>query len=86
MTEDDLKNRVLNYGRGSGQSLRLLIGSFESKIAGLEQQIEKMKCCGNCKHYTEDVYSRPVCEFDEGYGWTKTCHNFDKWEFREREE
>lgn len=45
---------------------------LESKVAELEKQIEKMKCCGNCKHCYEgkveqggrckDHYSDSVCE------------------------
>ena len=43
MTKDELKKKVLNYSRGSGQSLRLLIGYFENKIAELEKENAELK-------------------------------------------
>lgn len=45
--------------------------TIEQNIA-LKEQIEKMKCCGNCAH---------LCECGiRGY---EECKNFDKWELRE---
>jgi len=36
----------------------------EKRIAELEEQIDKMKCCGNCKHckYDENEESNEYCE------------------------
>lgn len=109
--EEELKNRVLNGGRGSGKSLRLLIEVYENRIAELEsikdvatlirsnnsivvtllqlnnklvfanQQIEKMKCGGNCKHLyhvnTGNCYDAK-CDL-AGCDCTN-CK--DEWEFR----
>lgn len=133
---EELKNRVLNGGRGSGKSLRLLIEVYENQIAELEEklanadyqlegrdneikelqeenkqlklkidalsnevpwkdifekneqikglekqieelkaQIEKMKCCGNCKHHRY-TYGELECV-------TKGCENKSKWELAE---
>ena len=47
----------------------------EKRIAELEAQIEKMKCCSNCIHLAN-------CDLS-GY---EECKNFDKWEFREIKE
>ena len=54
---------------------------YEKQIADLEEQIEKMKCCDNCKHYRwlngedwcKDHYGQPM--YDE------ECK--DKWELKE---
>lgn len=47
----------------------------EKRIAELEQQIEKMKCCSNCVYLAG-------CDLS-GY---EECKNFDKWELREIKE
>ena len=45
----------------------------EKRIAELEAQIEKMKCCGNCAN---------LCGCGlRGY---EECKNFDKWEIKEK--
>ena len=58
----------------------------EKRIAELEAQIEKMKCCGNCKN--EGDYKEP---YRYGTGWCNICKrykvakgNFDKWEIKEK--
>ena len=38
MTKDELKKRILNGGRGSGQALRLLVAVYENQIAALEEE------------------------------------------------
>lgn len=43
----------------------------------LRQQIEKMKCCGNCKHYCINDED----EFDCCRSYN--CTKFDKWELAE---
>lgn len=59
----------------------------EEYIKSLEQQIEKMKCCSNCKN--EGDYKEP---YRYGTGWCNICKrhkvakgNFDKWEIKENE-
>lgn len=54
--------------------------NLEKRVKELEEQIEKMKCCGNCKHcYSwEDFYinincSLPNTDIDLG-------NKCDKWE------
>lgn len=58
----------------------LAIEGRDVKIMELEQQIEKMKCCENCKHKKSDVdrcellmYTMNAC----------LCKNKDKWEIKE---
>ena len=70
------KNKCfLNSGRGSGRSFRLLCETYENKIAELEVQIEKMKCCGNCAKRGH------ICVAEEMQG--NLCgKNKDKWELR----
>ena len=51
-------------------------------IALQEQQIEKMKCCGNCSHFKLDnsgLYPIKVCELT----YPNRCKNHDKWEIEE---
>ena len=43
MTKDELKNRVLNGGRGSGQSLRLLVEVYENQIIELQSKVDTLQ-------------------------------------------
>lgn len=60
----------------------------EKRIAELEAQIEKMKCCGNCKHYkpvvTVNESISNMCE-DYYYGCNNNIYEpFNKWELKEK--
>jgi hypothetical protein len=49
------------------------LNEAEVEIATLNKQIEKMKCCGNCKHFNwDDAGGTVSCE--------KDCLMFSKWE------
>lgn len=48
-----------------------VINNQDVKIADLEQQIEKMKCCGNCKFKD--------CNKSSHYQTCWYCTNKDKW-------
>ena len=48
----------------------------EQKIAELEQQIEKMKCCENCRHYFKD--SETGCKLPDD-----ACFEMSAWECKE---
>jgi len=56
------------------------------KIKKLEQQIEKMKCCENCKHKNLNWSFAPICEQKDGAKIENplTC-KCDKWEIKENE-
>ena len=64
------------------------IEMLKSRVAELEQQIEKMKCCGNCKYH-----SFWGDELKCNYGLKEAlvedklveCHNKDKWEIKEND-
>jgi hypothetical protein len=46
-------------------------------------EIEKLKCCGNCKHYVFDNYGDCYCEIDYFAGaepHKKCLLNENKWE------
>lgn len=43
MTIDELKNRVLNGGCGSGQSLRLLVEVYENQIVELQSKVDTLQ-------------------------------------------
>ena len=48
-----------------------------SKYAELEAQIEKMKCCENCKHHDiEDYTCNIICSISG-------CNKNSKWELEE---
>ena len=49
------------------------IGMLNSKVAELEQQIEAMKCCENCKHYSASCFCN--LPFDD-------CFELSAWELR----
>lgn len=57
---------------------------MQKRIAELEAQIEKMKCCKNCNHFKIDnggLYPINVCELT----YPSRCKNFDKWEIKDNE-
>ena len=66
----------------------LAIEGRDVKIMELEQQIEKMKCCGNCKHLKhigDCICGYYTCDKDgenEGMFYPK-CNNKDKWELED---
>lgn len=48
-----------------------------AKVAELELQIQKMKCCGNCKFQEiEDYTGCPICNISD-------CNFNSKWELKE---
>ena len=48
-------------------------GELTDRVKELEVQIEKMKCCGNCKHdYDEEQYITT--------DYCNDCFDFNKWE------
>jgi hypothetical protein len=56
-------------------------GELTDKVRELEQQIEKMKCCGNCKNYN-NFYRH--CEFDAKHSVECHCNNYKLWEIKEK--
>lgn len=51
--------------------------NLEKENEQLKQQINKMKCCGNCKHYCiNDEDDFDCCR-------SYNCTKFDKWELAE---
>ena len=63
------------------------IADLEEENAELKQQVEKMKCCGNCKHLKhigDCICGYYTCDKDgenEGMFYPK-CNNKDKWELK----
>jgi hypothetical protein len=73
-----------------GYGLKQRCGDFEKiictyeegecvKITELKAQIEKMKCCQNCKHF-DKLYNR--CELTRLTLKSSLCTSLDKWELR----
>lgn len=56
-----------------------VISNYEVKFADLEQQIDKMKCCGNCKWQVCDECGE-FCDYKGMSGVSGDC---DKWEIKE---
>ena len=65
-----LKSKEYFVGDKNRQNMEL-----QQKLEAKEKQIEKMKCCGNCKHHRYD-YGELECV-------TKGCENKSKWELAE---
>lgn len=74
--------------KNCGYGLKQRCGDFEKiictyeegeciKITELEAQIEKMKCCQNCKHF-DKLYNR--CEKTQLTLKSSLCTSLDKWE------
>lgn len=57
---------------------------LKKEIKTLKAQIEKMKCCDNCKHRLK-VLEIEVLDLDkdELREPCNVCNNYDKWEIRE---
>ena len=57
---------------------------LKKEIKALKAQIEKMKCCDNCKHRLK-VLEMEVLDLDkdERREPCNVCNNYDKWEIRE---
>ena len=53
----------------------------EKRIAELEAQIEKMRCCENCRNYNN--FHRH-CEFDATHSVECHCNNYKLWEIKEK--
>ena len=79
MTEEELKNKCKERARIFQQAMKSCKSSnlidciewFADRIAELEAQIEKMKCCYNCKH-SRTEYEH--CRTDK----------HEKWEIKEK--
>lgn len=47
--------------------------SLRIENEALKAEIEKMRCCGNCKHYVDDN-----CDLQCPHN----CYNYDEWELK----
>lgn len=61
---------LFRVGELAGLAIKADIEDTNRKI---EEQIEKMKCCGNCKHYVD--YN---CDLQCPHN----CYNYDEWELK----
>lgn len=83
LTKEELKNRVLNGNRGSGQSLRLLIDIYENQIEDLksdhEHNLELMKGLNDKITELEKENKRYLCKIEMfvGDGITYECFDYD---------
>ena len=58
-------------------------GELTDKIRELEEQIEKMKLCQNCKFEDSDYLEKPCCDCVRCLGDIKRKGNSDKWEIKD---
>ena len=92
MTKEELKNKysafiteiseILGLGKPVDilklcATTDLFFQPLEKRIAELEAQIEKMKCCQNCKYYS---WCPKDCSKNE------PCEGYNKWELKEIKE
>lgn len=88
---EELKNRnaelkgKYTYSAREVATYKQFCEQKDKQIKELEAQIEKMKCCENCKN--EGDYKEP---YRYGTGWCNICKrnkvakgNFDKWELED---
>jgi len=91
MTKEELKQKCTERAKIFQQAMESCHSSspmdciewFADRIADLEAQIEKMKCCGNCSHFRLDksgLYPIYVCELT----YPNRCKNHEKWEIKEK--
>jgi hypothetical protein len=81
----DLENKIADIKANCD----LAIEGRDLKIKELEQQIEKMKCCGNCKYSNQESAYSIVCKVGgvDKTDYINTDDNqvCDKWEIKEIE-
>ncbi len=78
-TENLLKEKAETIKRLQKQILEFTreLHSSNKEIIELKEQIEKMKCCGNCKFQEiEDYTGCPICNISN-------CNFNSKWELKE---
>ena len=89
MTKDEMKRNIMHRimelrTKGMVEEdciLDVLDDNLDPYITDLEKQIEKMKCCGNCKH-RYFIGDELECHLlDNGIN----CDNEDKWEIKEND-
>ena len=88
-----IEGRDLKITELEAENNKLLdvINNQDVKIADLEQQIEKMKCCENCKHSDTECEGHTVCNkgcfFDclSNKIFDHTTDEKDYWEIKENE-
>lgn len=65
------------------------IADLEKENAELKKQIEKMKCCGNCKYSAQETVYSIVCKVggvNKGeIENVEDCLVCDKWEIKEND-
>ena len=74
----DIKSRVTQFGGAENNTMNSLkeLIIAQKEITELKAQIEKMKCCGNCKHRYLDVTGCFMCG-------SQGCLDCSKWEMKE---
>ena len=63
------------------KKLEVEVENKDKRIAELEAQIEKMKCCENCKHHYIALDDTTSCKLLDRFASSKPC---DKWEIKEK--
>ena len=61
------------------------IADLEKENAELKAQVEKMKCCQNCKFEDNDCIEEPCSACTRCLGDIKRKGNSDKWEIKEND-
>ena len=79
MTKEELGKRgtLTLYNQAYVEELKAQIADFKKENAELKKQIEKMKCCQNCKF--DDFMEEPCCNCSRCFGDMREGYS-DKWE------
>ena len=59
-------------------------GALTDRVRELEQQIEEMKICQNCKFEDNAYLEKPCCDCTRCLGNIKRNGDSDKWEIKEK--
>ena len=79
----------LKWEQDTKSELAELLGKANDEISELEQQIEKMKCCENCKHSDTECEGYTICgigHYDDCLSNKVLYHTTDEKDYWELEE
>ena len=74
--------KALNIINKMGKDFQLIIDAKNQEISALKAQIEKMKCCENCKSYT-NVGSNCLLDMEDSLGCR--ANDYLNWKLKDNE-
>jgi len=68
--QESRKTAEIKVNIADFESVQQMAKEIEWQVEQLSEMVQKMKCCGNCKHILRCIYN---CK----------CNNYDKWSLKE---